>query len=132
MKNIEKLRRVGLSPTKQRLLIADLLLNGHNRHFSVEDLQDEITSSGNYMSTGTVYNCLKKFKKCGLIKQVEYSKETAVFDTNTNHHHHFLNEETGQLIDFESDKLVLQNLPQIPKGFVNNGLEIIIKLKKNN
>ena len=50
MKNIEKLRRVGLRPTKQRLLIADLLLNGHNRHFSAEDLQDEITSSGNYMS----------------------------------------------------------------------------------
>ena len=132
MKNIEKLRRVGLRPTKQRLIIADILFNGPNRHFSAEDLQDEITSSGNYMSLGTVYNCLKKFKKCGLIKQVEYSKETAVFDTNTNHHHHFLDEETGQLIDFESDKLVLQSLPQIPKGFTNNGLEIIIKLKKNN
>ena len=63
MKNIEKLRCVGLRPTKQRLIIADLLFNGPNRHFSAEDLQVEITSSGNYMSIGTVYNCLKKFKK---------------------------------------------------------------------
>ena len=42
MKNIDKLRRAGLRPTKQRLIIADILLDGPNRHFTDEDLQDEI------------------------------------------------------------------------------------------
>lgn len=131
MKNIDKLRSAGLRPTKQRLIIADILLDGPNRHFTAEDLQDEICASGNYMSIGTVYNCLKRFKNSGLIKQVEYSKDTAVFDTNTAFHHHFLNEETGELIDIENDKVILGKLPEIPSGFLNSGVDIIIKLKKH-
>ena len=131
MNNKEKLRKAGLRPTKQRMLIADILLNGHNRHFTAENLQDEISTSGNSMSIATVYNCLKKFKNCGLIKQVECSKDTAIFDTNTDYHHHFLNEETGELIDIENEEISLLKLPEIPQGYLNNGIEVIIKLKKN-
>ena len=110
MNNKEKLRNAGLRPTKQRMIVADILLNGFNRHFTAENLQDEINSSGNSMSIATVYNCLKKFKNCGLIKQVETSKDTAIFDTNTDYHHHFLNEETGELIDIENEEISLHKL----------------------
>ena len=58
MNNKEKLRNAGLRPTKQRMIVADILLNGFNRHFTAENLQDEINSSGNSMSIATVYNCL--------------------------------------------------------------------------
>ena len=132
MNNKEKLRNAGLRPTKQRMIVADILLNGFNRHFTAENLQDEINSSGNSMSIATVYNCLKKFKNCGLIKQVETSKDTAIFDTNTDYHHHFLNEETGELIDIENEEISLQKLPEIPQGYLNNGIEVIIKLKRHN
>ena len=132
MNNKEKLRHAGLRPTKQRMIVADILLNGFNRHFTAENLQDEINSSGNSMSIATVYNCLKKFKNCGLIKQVETSKDTAIFDTNTDYHHHFLNEETGELIDIENEEISLQKLPEIPQGYLNNGIEVIIKLKRHN
>ena len=132
MNNKEKLRNAGLRPTKQRMIVADILLNGFNRHFTAENLQDEINSSGNSMSIATVYNCLKKFKNCGLIKQVETSKDTAIFDTNTDYHHHFLNEETGELIDIENEKISLHKLPEIPQGYLNNGIEVIIKLKRHN
>ena len=91
MNNKEKLRNVGLRPTRQRMIIADLLLNGHNKHFTAENLQSEINLSGNKMSIATVYNCLKKFKKCGLIKQVQTSNDISVFDTNINFNHHFYN-----------------------------------------
>ena len=132
MNNKEKLRNAGLRPTKQRMIVADILLNGFNRHFTAENLQDEINSSGNSMSIATVYNCLKKFKNCGLIKQVETSKDTAIFDTNTDYHHHFLNEETGELIDIENEEIILHKLPEIPQGYLNNGIEVIIKLKRHN
>ena len=132
MNNKEKLRNTGLRPTKQRMIVADILLNGFNRHFTAENLQDEINSSGNSMSIATVYNCLKKFKNCGLIKQVETSKDTAIFDTNTDYHHYFLNEETGELIDIENEEISLHNLPEIPQGYLNNGIEVIIKLKRHN
>ena len=81
------------------------------------------------MSIATVYNCLHKFKKCGLIKQVQTSKDTSVFDTNTGFHHHFLNEDTGELIDIENEEISMSKLPKIPQGYLNNGVEVIIKIK---
>ena len=130
MNNKEKLRKAGLRPTKQRMIIANILLNGINRHFTAENLQNEINSSGNSMSIATIYNCLKKFRNCGLIKQVESSKETAIFDTNIDQHHHFLDEETGELIDIENEEINLFKLPEIPKGYMNSGVEVLIKLKR--
>ena len=130
MNNKIKLRKAGLRPTKQRMIIANILLNGVNRHFTAENLQNEINSSGNSMSIATIYNCLKKFRNCGLIKQVESSKETAIFDTNIDQHHHFLDEETGQLIDIENEEINLFKLPKIPEGYMNSGVEVLIKLKR--
>jgi Fur family iron response transcriptional regulator len=132
MENKIKLRNAGLRPTKQRIIIADILLNGLNRHFTLEHLQNEINASGKQMSIATVYNCLKKFKNVGLIKQLESSKDTSIFDTNTNQHHHFLNEDTGELIDINNDEISVVKLPEIPDGFESSGIDVIIKLKKNN
>ena len=98
MDSKEKLKNAGLRPTRQRMIVADILLNGKNRHFTAEDLQNDIVKFGEQMSLATVYNCLNKFKKVGIINQVESLGETAVFDTNITHHHHFMNEETGELV----------------------------------
>ena len=46
MNNKEKLRNAGLRPTKQRMIIANILLNGVNRHFTAENLQNEINALG--------------------------------------------------------------------------------------
>ena len=73
MSNKEKLRKAGLRPTKQRMIIADILLDGINRHFTAENLQNEINSSGNSMSIATIYNCLKKFRNCGLELENDFS-----------------------------------------------------------
>jgi len=127
-----KLRNAGLRPTNQRIIIADLLFNGSNRHFTAENLLDEINLSGNKMSIATVYNCLKRFKNVGLINQVESVKDTAIFDTNMDFHHHFLDEETGELTDIKNNEIHLLKLPEIPKGYINSGVDIIIKIKKNN
>ena len=110
-----KLRNAGLRPTNQRIIIADLLFNGSNRHFTAENLLEEINLSGNKMSIATVYNCLKKFKNVGLINQVESVNDTAIFDTNMDFHHHFLDEETGELIDIKNNQIRLLKLPEIPK-----------------
>ena len=127
-----KLRNAGLRPTNQRIIIADLLFNGSNRHFTAENLLDEINLSGNKMSIATVYNCLKTFKNVGLINQVESIKDTAIFDTNMDFHHHFLDEETGELTDIKNNEIRLLKLPETPEGYINSGVDIIIKIKKNN
>ena len=131
MDSKEKLRNAGLRPTRQRMIVADILLNGKNRHFTAEDLQNDIVKFGEQMSLATVYNCLNKFKKVGIINQVESLGETAVFDTNITHHHHFMNEETGELMDFSPKEINLNKLPNIPNGYEKSGLDIIIKLRKS-
>ena len=126
-----KLRNAGLRPTNQRIIIADILLNGPNRHFTAENLLDEINLSGNKMSIATVYNCLKKFKSVGLINQVESFTDTSIFDTNTDYHHHFLDEETGELTDISDNEINLLKLPDVPYGYIKKGVDVIIKIKKN-
>jgi Fur family transcriptional regulator, iron response regulator len=126
-----KLRNAGLRPTNQRIIIADILLNGSKKHFTAENLLDEINLSGNKMSVATIYNCLKNFKSVGLINQVESLTDTAIFDTNTDAHHHFLDEETGELTDISSNEINLLKLPDVPYGFIKKGVDVIIKIKKN-
>ena len=47
-------------------------------------------------------------------------------------HHHFLDEETGELTDIKNNEIHLLKIPEIPKGYINSGVDIIIKIKKNN
>ena len=39
---IKKLRDVKLRPTKQRILLANLILDGKNKHFTAETIQKEV------------------------------------------------------------------------------------------
>ena len=63
MNNKEKLRNAGLRPTKQRMLIADILLNGLNRHFTAENLQDEIAEEHGYEVVRHVHQLFVRPKK---------------------------------------------------------------------
>lgn len=130
---INKLKNVKLRPTKQRLLLGKLLLDGKNRHFTAEMVQKKVFNKGHYISLATIYNCLNKFVNAGLLKQIENKGEALVFDTNTLPHHHFLDEGTGNLIDIDPKEIEFLKLPNLPKGFNQTGLEVLIKIKgKNN
>ena len=83
------------------------------------------------MSIATIYNCLKNLEIVVLLNKLNLQKNTAIFDTNINQHHHFLDEETGELIDIENDEVNLRKLPKIPQGYLNNGVEVLIKLRTN-
>ena len=126
----KKLRNVKLRPTKQRILLAKHILDGKNKHFSAETIQKEVLSYGQSISLATIYNCLNKFVSVGLLKQINLQGEVTIFDTNVSQHHHFLNQNTGELIDIDSDEIGFSKLPKIPNGFENNGVEVLIKIKK--
>ena len=130
---LNKLKNVKLRPTKQRLILGMLLLDGKNRHFTAEMVQKKVFNKGHYISLATIYNCLNKFVNAGLLKQIENKGEALVFDTNTLPHHHFLDEGTGNLIDIDPKEIEFLKLPNLPKGFNQTGLEVLIKIKgKNN
>ena len=60
-----------------------------------------------------------------------YGESTSIFDTNIESHHHFLDEETGELTDISDNEINLLKLPDVPYGYIKKGVDVIIKIKKN-
>jgi Fur family iron response transcriptional regulator len=126
---MEKLMKAGLRPTRQRLLLGHLLFSQSHRHVTAESLYQEAQNAGVYVSLATVYNTLNQFTKATLLREVNVEGGRSYFDTNVSTHHHFLCEETGELIDIDGGQLSIGQMPEIPAGKQVSGVEIMIKLK---
>ena len=125
----KELRLAGLRPTRQRVAIAALLLDGRHSHVSAESLIEEITAAGIQVSSGTVYNTLNQFTDAGLLRRVVVHNEYSLFDTNTDHHHHFYEASNDQLVDIPSDEVILAKLPQVPDGHEIKAVDVIIHIQ---
>ena len=125
----EKLRSAGLRPTRQRVGIAALLFDGRHRHVTADSLTEEITASGLKVAGGTVYNTLNQFTDAGLLRRVMVHNEHSLFDTNTDHHHHFYDESNDQLVDIPSDDITLTKMPQAPDGHEIKAVHVIVHIQ---
>ena len=125
---IAKLREAGLRPTRQRLALAALLLDGRHRHVSADSLTREILATGEHMALGTVYNTLNQFTEAGLLRRVTVHNEHSVFDTNTDHHHHFYDSENDQLFDIPAGLVQLVGLPDAPDGHSIDAVNVLIHI----
>ncbi len=119
----------GLRPTRQRLALAALLFNGSDRHVTAERLFDEATAARLSVSLATVYNTLHQFTAAGLLREIAVDGAKIYFDTNVSEHHHFLNEETGELLDIDDGLMQLGKLPPSPKGLRVARVDIVIRLR---
>jgi Fur family iron response transcriptional regulator len=125
----DKLRRVGLRPTRQRVSLGWLLFAKGDRHITAEMLFEEATQSRVPVSLATVYNTLHQFTEAGLLRQLAVDGTKAYFDTNPTEHHHFFLEEEGTLIDMPSDGVAVGQLPEPPPGMEVAGVEVIVRLR---
>ena len=125
----EKLRLAGLRPTRQRVAIAALLLDGRHRHVSADSLTEEITAAGLQICGGTVYNTLNQFTDAGLLRRVMVHNEYSLFDTNTDHHHHFYEASKDQLFDIQNDDVILAKLPSAPDGHEIKEIDVVIHIQ---
>ena len=129
----DRLRSSGLRPTKQRLAICKVLFNRKETfHFTINQLK-KITEKNvkKKNALATLYNTVHAFEKSGYVKEIALKGNQTFFDTNTNGHHHFYDEETSQLIDIEDENISLKNLPKIPSGKKIKDIEIVIKVENN-
>ncbi len=125
---IERLKAVGLRPTRQRLALARLLQDGGDRHLSAEQLHDEALAAKVRVSLATVYNALHQFTAAGLLREVVVEPGRSYFDTNVEDHHHFYFEDSGRLEDIPGDQVSLANLPKPPKGSRLSRVDVIIRV----
>ena len=125
---IEKLRRAGLRPTRQRIALAKLLFDDGHRHVTAESLHADAQHAAIRVSLATVYNTLHQFTEAGLLREIVVDSQRCYFDTNTENHHHFFCEESNVLEDIPGDDVVLSKLPSAPSGKSIKRVDVVIRI----
>lgn len=125
-----RLRQANLRPTRQRIALADLLFANGDRHVSAENLFEEAKKAGVEISLATVYNTLHQFTDSGLLKAIAIDSNRTYFDTNVGDHNHFYVEGTDELIDMPDDVIRFVNLPTPPEGMEISGVDVVVRIKK--
>jgi Fur family transcriptional regulator, iron response regulator len=125
---VERLRTAGLRPTRQRVLLAELLFAKGDRHVSAEILHGEVMATGEQVSLATVYNTLHQFTGAGLLRELAIDGSKAYFDTNVSNHNHFFIEDRGELIDIHGENIRVDGLPEPPHGMRISHIDVVVRL----
>ena len=131
---IDKLRKSGLRPTKQRIKICEVLFDTEKTfHFTIKELVKIIENQANIkVSLATVYNTVHAFIKKGYLKEIPLNASQSYYDTNVTHHHHFFDEEENKLIDIHQDDVDEVNIKRtIPRKKIRS-VEVIAKIVSDN
>ena len=131
---IEKLRELGLRPTKQRVKMCEVLFNRDKTfHFTINHLVKMISEKMNEkISLATVYNTVHAFEKKGYLKEISINSDKSYFDTKTSVHHHFYDEDTHELIDCDENDIDPVNIKKNITGKKINSVEVLVKVASNN
>ena len=130
----ERLRASGLRPTKQRLAICKILFERKETfHFTIEKLKKILEKDNKKkISLATLYNTVHAFTKKSHLKEISLKGNKTFYDTNTENHHHFYDEDLSQLIDIKNENILINNLPSAPIGKKIKEIEIVIRVASNN
>lgn len=125
---LEKLRQHGVSPTSQRVEVAEVLLKCA-QHLSADQIIDRLKAQGSRVSKATVYNSLNLFSEKGLVREISVDPSRKYYDSTTHAHHHFYHVETGELVDISDDRVSIPNLPPLPDGTEQESVEVLIRVR---
>lgn len=124
---VERLKKSGLRPTRQRVILANILLGRGARHLTAEQLHREVHDNALRISLATVYNTLNQFVSAGLLREIQ--GQQTYFDTRTEDHFHFVLPDNGGLVDFPESGIGFAKLPTLPPGTDIDRVEVVIHLK---
>lgn len=103
------LRQHGIQPSAQRLAVAEYVLTTHD-HPSAEQVFARVKRTLPMLSRATIYNTLNLFAGKGLLVELVLAEGKVVFDAKVDRHHHFIDDESGRILDIGWDELQVQNL----------------------
>ena len=124
----DKLRAHGISPTHQRIEIAQALFEKH-WHPSADQILAAVNVRHVETSKATVYNTLKLFLEKGLVRELIVDPNKVFYDANTSIHHHFYDLASGNVTDIPAAGVRVEGLPPLPAGMVADGIDIIVRTR---
>lgn len=102
---------------------------GTDTHPTADEVKEEVEKSFPTVSLATVYNTLNLFVEKGLLKEVPDSRGRSIrYDCNTKPHFHFVDEETGRIIDLDAEVLRFDpDLSKLGSEFKVREIEITLR-----
>ncbi len=127
---VDLLRRAGLRPTRQRVMLGVFLFAKGGRHVTAEMLHAEAVDADMQISMATVYNTLNQFTDVGLLRQIGVDGSKSFFDTNPTTHHHFYVDHEDRLLDVPEPGVEIDQLPQPLPGYEISRVDVIVHLRR--
>jgi Fur family transcriptional regulator, iron response regulator len=126
----ERLRELGLRPTRTRVALSNILFAKGDRHISAEMLFEEASKAKVPVSLATVYNTLHQFTEVGLLRQITVDSSKSYFDTNNTEHHHYYLEDRHELMDIPPTDVALGKVPVPPAGYEVIRVDVVVRLRR--
>lgn len=128
------LEKSSLKPTKQREHIFSLILDKKD-HPTADEIFTRSRDTMPTISLATVYNCLETLVESGLIRQVNFERESTRYCPNLKPHAHFLCKNTGNIYDVDLPDSIFSALKKhLPENFQTEQIDINFNgsIKKTN
>jgi Fur family iron response transcriptional regulator len=100
----EILHEHDIHPSAQRVAVAEYVLRTSD-HPSADLVWKRVREEFPWVSRATVYNTLNLFVEKGLLRRLTIAEDSVVFDPRTDTHHHFIDDETGEIHDVPWEKV---------------------------
>jgi len=119
----------GLRMTRQRQEIYRILIE-HRDHPTANEVFMRAKDRLPNLSLATVYNCLEALVHHGIIRQVNFERESSRYCPNLREHGHFHDAATGVIhdVDFKPG-FNLADILNLPPGIVVDDIEITLRGK---
>ena len=125
---LQALTEHGIQPSAQRVAVADYVLYTTD-HPSADQVWAEVKRGFPMLSRATVYNTLNLFTEKGLLRELVLAEGKVVFDPKLDPHHHFLDEETGEIVDVPWSALDVRRVHAL-NGFDVREYQVVMRGKK--
>ena len=109
---ISILRQCDIQPTPQRIAVVEYVLRTKT-HPSADEVLSSARKKCPTVSRATVYNTLNLLVEKGLLGIQTIKEGAVVFDPNVEKHHHFVDNDTGDIYDMPWDQLEVKGMERL-------------------
>jgi len=125
---IKLLEQCSLTPTPQRIAVVRSVVDAR-KHLSADAVFKRAKRMCPSVSRATVYNTLNLLVEKRVLKTQVLLEDTIIFDCNTQPHHHFIDEETGEIVDIPWEALSIRGQENL-RHMVITDFQVVIRGKR--